>query len=115
MLEVLIVPEYIVSLSIISFLEITSSSSKTQNIICLCSLVTAAMYAFLTLRKIIISVVQFDSYQKSPYNLSTNLKGRSIKKTEFPCLYFMVSLVEGELQSHKFFVQSLHLCSQSVL
>lgn len=44
MLEVLIVAEYIMSLFIISFLEITSSSSKTQIIICPCSLVTVAEY-----------------------------------------------------------------------
>lgn len=105
MLEVLIVAEYIMSLFIISFLEITSSSSKTQIIICPSSLVTVAEYVSLMLRKIIISIVQFDSYQKSPYNLSTNLKGRKFKKTEFPCPHFMLSLMEGELQSHQFLLK----------
>lgn len=69
MLEVLIVAEYIMSLFIICFLEMTSSSSKTQIIICLFSLVTAALYVSLILRKIIISIVQFDSYQKIPIQL----------------------------------------------
>lgn len=69
MLEVLIVAEYIMSLFIICFLEMTSSSSKTQIIICLFSLVTAALYVSLILRKIIISIVQFDSYQKIPLQL----------------------------------------------
>lgn len=75
MLELLIVAEYIMSLFIISFLEMTSPSSKTQNIICLCWLVTAAVYVSLLPRKIFVSIFLFDSYQKLPYNLSTNLKG----------------------------------------
>lgn len=100
MLEVLIVAEYIMSLFIISFLGIISSSSETQNSIHLCSLVIAAVYVSFMLRKIIISIVQFVSNQK--YNFSTNLKRRKFKKTEFTCLHFMASLVEGELQSNQF-------------
>lgn len=106
----------------IFFLEMTAWFPKIQNIICLCWLVTAAVYVSLMFRKIIIPIVLSVSYQKSPYNLPTNLKEQKIQensdlhadiswtKAEGSLLrnptkeshFSMVSLVESELQSHQF-------------